>query len=111
MRCLRRRREGLSEKCRQALFATEVEQASSPSALNAALQSACLADTKRRCHDVTPGEDAVVYCLWRARAELATPCLEEVKATARRIQQDVRLNTQVQRYCRTAIETLCEVEL
>lgn len=72
LKCLRDRKEQLSESCREALAGARVAAEKGA--------SACRIDVERFCKEVKPGEGRILACLKAHEAELSASCKEHAAA-------------------------------
>jgi Golgi apparatus protein 1 len=109
--CLRKRRASLSWDCQEELFRQEVEN-SGDFRLNAELRQACMADSKKFCADIKPGNARVKDCLEdnREKAEFSSECKAKFEDMMARRATDFRLDAKLTKLCASDIENVCGYE-
>jgi len=109
--CLREKRAQLSWDCQEELFRQEVENADDIR-LSVKLFRSCLADKKKFCPDVKPGNARAKDCLENKRNEpgFSADCKTEVENMMERRSVDFRLDPQLRELCRDDIEEVCGYE-
>ena len=70
-------------------------------ALGAEPKGPCVADTKKFCHDVQPGESRIYRCLMNRQANLAPACRDRMKSTNDKLDRLAKAcNSDVGKYCK-----------
>uniref|UniRef100_A0A061QLM5 Golgi apparatus protein 1 n=1 Tax=Tetraselmis sp. GSL018 TaxID=582737 RepID=A0A061QLM5_9CHLO len=109
--CLRSKRAKLSWDCQEELFRQEVENADDIR-LSVTLFKKCLADKKKFCSDVKPGNARAKDCLEEKRNEpgFSEDCKKEIENMMERRAVDFRLDPELRTLCRDDIEEVCGYE-
>ncbi|KAF8068300.1 hypothetical protein HT031_001987 [Scenedesmus sp. PABB004] len=104
----RQNRPSLSWECAEEVFRQQLE-ADDDIRLNVRLFQKCLADKKRFCADVQPGNAAARDCLVEHRNDRAfTPaCRDELEGMIEARVRDFRIDSRLRRVCEAPILELC----
>ncbi|CAK0736969.1 hypothetical protein CVIRNUC_000833 [Coccomyxa viridis] len=109
--CLASHRPLLSWDCQEQLFRQEVENAEDLR-LSVRLFRACLADKKKFCADVPPGNARAKECLEdnREKPGFTSQCKEEVEKMMADRATDFRLDPKLRQLCADDIQDVCGYE-
>lgn len=106
--CLRDKRMQLSWACEEQLFRQEMENADDIR-LSVRLYSKCLADKRKFCRDIPPGNAAAKDCLEEHRNDdgFSEGCKDEIDGMIERRVRDFRLDSKLRGACESDIYAMC----
>eukprot|EP00798_Chlamydomonas_sp_ICE-L_P010489 gene10489-8455_t len=104
--CLRDKRMQISWPCEEQLYRQEIED-SDDIRLSVRLYGNCMADKRKFCKDIEPGNAAVKDCLEENREDLSAACKPEIDDMIERRVRDFRLDSKLRSACDSEIFNLC----
>lgn len=109
--CLKRHRQQLCRKCRNALFSKEKEDAKDIR-LNFDVHNACRVEESKFCSDVQFGRGRMVKCLWNNRKSsgFGTICNTKIEKLVMRSMSNYKLDYRLRTMCKEEISSLCKDE-